>query len=637
MYSLKNISKQYATSFIRWSGALLALAFAPMVMGQFTYEESFRYSTAPGWNFGFDSGAFTPTLTGGGIDPNGDGWLRMTTASNNQSTYAYFDNTIPSADNDITVSFDYTVWGGTGADGLTVFLYDAATTFDPGAFGGSLGYANIIGSGGPVDGLDGGWVGVGLDTYGNYSNPNEGRNGGVGFRPDEVAVRGPGSGQTGYEYVAGTGGINIPGDGTPGSAGDPIPSLGVSLQFPSRPSGGSPYNYYGIQVEISKDNFVTARIDTDASDGIGDYTTLFTTDMSGMTRPSLSRIGFTASTGGATNYHEIRNLTIETSAQPVGTNFWDDDSGNGLWGTTVNWVGDIVPPSNSDIFFADDYGTGAESVNVQANRTVRSLNFDNPYAYTLNNRRIDFEAITGSIGINVSEANGVPGSPIDHTINSTVRFQDDLTITNTASNATLVFGGVVNGRNSGDIIIKGGGDVRVDGTIRRVPVINIEDGTLSLGASHRINNNVDIELSGGTFDTGGFSERVDTLTLSASSTIDLGSGSSTLLFSDSSAETWDSSAILSITNWSGSTSGGGTDVIRFGNNTSALTTTQLNQIRFVNPVGFNPGIYNAIILSNGEIVPVVPEPSTIIFGGLLVAVGLCDLYRRYRRKRGVAG
>lgn len=591
--------------------ALGAVLVVPSAMGQFSFVEDFKGTTAPGWNFGNESGGYTPQLTAGaGIDPVGDGWLRMSTPGNNQSTYAYLDNIIPSLNNTVTVSFDYTVWGGTGADGLTVFLYDAAATFSPGAFGGSLGYANKT----AIDGLAGGFVGVGLDTYGNYSNPTEGRNGGVGFIPDAVAVRGPGSGLTGYDYVDGA-------------------ALSSPLQFASRPSATTPFNYYGVQVVVDENNNVTVGMDFDPSDGIT-YTTVLSTSLGAVTRPNELRLGFTAATGGLTNYHELRNLTIDTTAQPIGTNFWDDDSGDGLWGTAVNWVGDIVPNSNEDIFFGDDYGTGPESVDTQVNRTVRSLNFDNPYAYTINNNVINFDALTGINAINVSESNGVPTSPIEHTINSTVRFQNDLTITNTASNATLNLAGIVSGRTTGNINIEGGGTVKVSGDVRRVPTININDGTLQLGADNVIRNGVDINLGGGTLDTNDFNDRVGTLTLSASSTIELGGSTSVLQFANSSGTTWDPGALLSITGWDGSPTGGGNDQVIFLNNSSSLTATQLSQIRFINPTGYSAGTYTAKILANGEIVPdilAVPEPSTIIIGGLLALVGLGDVYRRYRK------
>jgi len=68
------------------------------------------------------SGA-TPTTgdpeTGATIDPSGQGWLRLATATNNQANGAYFDTPIPSAGNKVTITFDATCGAArrTEADG----------------------------------------------------------------------------------------------------------------------------------------------------------------------------------------------------------------------------------------------------------------------------------------------------------------------------------------------------------------------------------------------------------------------------------------------------------------------------------------------------------------------------------------
>ena len=157
----------------------------------------------------------------------------------------------------------------------------------------------------------------------------------------------------------------------------------------------------------------------------------------------------------------------------------------------------------------------------------------------------------------------------------------------------------------------------------------MEGGTLLLTDSNQIANNTRMVLGGGTWDTDGNDEVVGSLTLSATSTLDLGDGDSIVEFADSSGESW-SSDVLFITNWSGSEFGGGTDQIYFGEDSGGLGSSQLGRIVFVDPFG-NGRNYGARILETGEIVPAVPEPATIGAGlALLLAAGGHQLWRRRR-------
>ena len=131
-------------------------------------------SSSTGWVLG---GNPNPSiLTGDGtIDPAGSGWLRLTDSEGNQTGYAYNTTTFDLSQG-LLVQFDYATWGGSGADGYSVYLFDSGvSTFNIGAFGGSLGYAQKLSTStcnpptATVAGISGGYVGIGVDEYGNFA------------------------------------------------------------------------------------------------------------------------------------------------------------------------------------------------------------------------------------------------------------------------------------------------------------------------------------------------------------------------------------------------------------------------------------------------------------------------------------
>jgi uncharacterized repeat protein (TIGR01451 family) len=299
------IDDQVQTMFVRL-GLLLGLLsmFLPpapaAAQSGFTFplNETFKGATAAGWLLG---GSAVLTKEGGGTD----GWLRLTTSATYQAGYAYYNTPIPT-DRGLVVTFDYGAWGGTGADGLSFFLFDGATistTFKVGASGGSLGYAQKTG----VNGLTGGYLGLGLDEFGNYSNPNEGRIGGPGQVRHAVVVRGPGAGTTGYAYLAGTTNLTL------------SPWLLPRLDCPknatgcgdgtSRPSAGN----YTRKVQITVTPVGAAyqvAVAMKFSAAATTWTPLFGPFTMPTSAPGTLKMGFAASTGGSTNYHEIRNLVV---------------------------------------------------------------------------------------------------------------------------------------------------------------------------------------------------------------------------------------------------------------------------------------------------------------------------------------
>jgi hypothetical protein len=104
------------------------------------------------------------------------GYLQLTEASNDQVGAALFDSRIPSS-NGLQVTFEQWQYGNNPAfppaDGISFFLTDGVEDLDrPGAFGGSLGYAQKLPDDNPANpflpGVDHGYLGIGLDVLGNY-------------------------------------------------------------------------------------------------------------------------------------------------------------------------------------------------------------------------------------------------------------------------------------------------------------------------------------------------------------------------------------------------------------------------------------------------------------------------------------
>lgn len=257
-------------------------------------DSSMTGTTAPGWTM-----AGIAQLTGGVQDPVGSGWLRLTSNSKNQEGSAYF-NTAFDISQGAIIQFDFTSWGGTGADGYSVYLFDAATTnFSLGALGGSLAYAQNTSSAG----LSNGYVGVGIDEYGNYSNSSEGRVGGLvsgsTLVPNAIGVRGPAS--SSYEWLGGTGSLSM--------STEPL-----WFNQGSRPSQtGSMYRKAVIYfTPVPAPNYV--RVDVYIQFGAGNpLTQVISGLMVGSAPPPTVKIGVTASTGGSTNYHEIRNVSVSNA------------------------------------------------------------------------------------------------------------------------------------------------------------------------------------------------------------------------------------------------------------------------------------------------------------------------------------
>ncbi|MGW2178079.1 DUF7507 domain-containing protein [Streptomyces sp. NPDC001732] len=290
-------------------------------------------------------GPGTHPLTGcpagatGPVPPNGaapHGYLRLTDASNDQSAAVLYNHALP-ANQGLVTTFDQWQYGGTTnppADGISFFLIDgAASLTSPGAFGGSLGYAQKLPDDDPnqpfLPGVNHGYVGVGLDVLGNYFGDWEHRGNGCATRSpagtsfripapgaNMVTLRGPGNGTEGYCFLDATTSnfsttgpwpSTLPGQlqgPTTSIPADATPQEAEALLEPSRRT---------VTVEISPAPNPVITVSIDFHDGNGTQQVLSTPAPQPV--PSTYKFGFAASTGLFTDVHLIRNLTVHPAAE----------------------------------------------------------------------------------------------------------------------------------------------------------------------------------------------------------------------------------------------------------------------------------------------------------------------------------
>ncbi len=297
-------------------------------------------------------------------EPVGSGALRLTENVGNQSNFVIFNQAL-ATDAGLDVTFDFFSYGGgtSGADGISFFLIDGReATPTAGGLGGSLGYAQRLNNP-PQNGLSRGYVAIGFDEFGNFANPiDEGdvtntpiRDGGPGFRPNAVTIRGLGNGTTGYRFIQSS---TITGGNTLANT-DPGATRDASRRT--------------ARIIFRPDGFLSVEIDFDG--GTDDLVTVIppfdietAVDSSGFTNtpvPPTFKFGFGASTGGFTNFHEIRNLEIRTFSLPplleevslevavnqtirvTGLNAIDPDPSGGI----VNYVIERLPPPSQGTLF----------------------------------------------------------------------------------------------------------------------------------------------------------------------------------------------------------------------------------------------------------------------------------------------
>ncbi|MEG3934588.1 DUF4347 domain-containing protein, partial [Microcoleus sp. T3_B1] len=304
------------------------------VIGPWIYGVGNTLSANPGLTAGSTenlSGVIPALGTG---DPDGQGTLRLTSNAFDQAAFVIYNNPI-SATEGLRVTFDFFAYNrGTaiyrdapanapllGADGISFFLIDGtATPTKAGGYGGSLGYAQNN-RGGEVPGIVGGYLGVGLDEFGNYSSTIAGKQGGripnngTDQLPDAVGLRGRASTipTENYKFLGSSlltnslTGVSIGIDNKDTSIRAQAKRTVQITLFPTTNSPTSP-NRLTVAFDVNRNGTF------DAGETLIDISNLAT--INGEV-PRTFKFGFAASTGGNTNIHEVNNVIVESINQPA--------------------------------------------------------------------------------------------------------------------------------------------------------------------------------------------------------------------------------------------------------------------------------------------------------------------------------
>jgi large repetitive protein len=258
-------------------------------------------------------------------DAQGSGKLRLTSNATTQEGGVFASTSVPTSQG-LDVTFNSYQYGGNGADGIAFVLaaVDPANPQTPatlGQSGGSLGYSAKNST---TPGLSYGYMGVGIDRYGNFSNKYEGTgctdpaniNGPMA---GQVVVRGPGNGTVGYCAVASSAAtatsppltlrattraasvvpvevvFNPSSSSVTTASGLAVPGGDFDVNF--TPAGGTARSLIGALPVVPSGLYPASWVNANGF-------------------PKQLAFGWVASTGASTDFHEIDNVVV-SSINPV--------------------------------------------------------------------------------------------------------------------------------------------------------------------------------------------------------------------------------------------------------------------------------------------------------------------------------
>lgn len=313
------------------------------------------------------------------------GVLQLSTNGSSQVGSVFNSVSVPTSQG-LDMSFESYQYDGSGADGIS-FALAAANPADPtppattGPVGGSLGYSANSNSG-TNDGLPFGYLGFGLDVYGNFESSTYGGTGCsvTSAAAESVTVRGPGNGAAGYCILDTSGGLgagaldDTSASATPAAAAVPVevalnPSASattMTLSNETVPAGDWAIAYKSLTSGGSWSERTGALPTTSNNAELAAVATANPTWFNSTTHlPYQLTFGWTASTGGSNEYHAVSGLKAASlNGQIPLLNLTNTDSEGTtlLSGSQVNYT--LTPSLATSLNGTGDGGNESDPVTV---------------------------------------------------------------------------------------------------------------------------------------------------------------------------------------------------------------------------------------------------------------------------------
>ncbi len=372
---------------------------------------------------------------------DGTGFLQLTDNRLNTNGGVVYNEAI-AASQGLAIEFTQYQYGPTrnredrrAADGIGFFLVDgAANLTETGPIGGSLGYGPRRDQSPVLPGIANGYLGVGLDTFGNFANqghvggtdcPAPGSEpaslyGGSGWNTLEnanalytnnISLRGPGNGTTGYCLLAREKLDTIGSDGSvadtfsphvPGSWGSKSLWAGDLHVTPTQSDiiGAGRKVRIVVSPVANPGDHPTVTVSIDYSGTGNNYEEILSETVPAPIPAAGFKFGFSASTGNNTGSHLIGSLSILNAPGA------EDDTVTLNQGETANFTAaDLVTPGASQIPGTDAY----RLIDPNNGNPVTSVDVPGEGTWTINPNtgEVTFVPASGFTG---------PVTPIDYRV-----------------------------------------------------------------------------------------------------------------------------------------------------------------------------------------------------------------------------